>query len=448
MAVLPSWLVGFGPSINAGGPSSLFWGWIVVFPFVCCIALGMAEFASAYPVEGGSFTWSLRLSNKKWGPFMSYITGYVHLTANTLNYTQITSQRVNVGICCVVLIFATLFCLLGTRYSKYMSIVLVFWIGIGTIIILVSVPALAPKHNTAKWVFTEFTNNTGYESMVLVFFVGMNQAGWTLIGYDCGIQIVEGTRKASVAAPRGILITVVTAILQGFVTILVVLFSIQNMEEIIESPMPLATFLIQATRNPQLTAFLLFILLVAQFAGVCNAMTSLSHFIFALARDNCLPFAKHLSTLSHKNHVPQIALIVQLVVCILLILPAFGSTIYWQAVMSASIICVNVSYGIPFLCRLIWVRNDMPKGPFDLGRFGLPLNLISVVWITFFSVILCIPPFSPITPENFNWSPVMIGGVMIFSLLFWLVSGRFNYKGTNVNTVVNTVIEQSQVSRS
>lgn len=43
MAVLPSWMVGFGSSINAGGPSSLFWGWLVVSPFVMCIALSMVS---------------------------------------------------------------------------------------------------------------------------------------------------------------------------------------------------------------------------------------------------------------------------------------------------------------------------------------------------------------------------------------------------------------------
>lgn len=53
--------------------------------------------------------------------------------------------------------------------DSYTMFIIVFWIGIGTIIILVSVPALAPNHNTAKWVFTEFTNNTGYESTMLVF---------------------------------------------------------------------------------------------------------------------------------------------------------------------------------------------------------------------------------------------------------------------------------------
>lgn len=87
MAVLPSWydqslkkkvlketkeiicrMVGFGPSISAGGPSSLFWGWLIVSPFVMCIALSMAEVISAYPLAGGVYSWSLLLSNEKWGP--------------------------------------------------------------------------------------------------------------------------------------------------------------------------------------------------------------------------------------------------------------------------------------------------------------------------------------------------------------------------------------------
>ncbi|KAI8061898.1 hypothetical protein BDF21DRAFT_478960 [Thamnidium elegans] len=68
MAVLPSWMVGFGSSINAGGPSSLFWGWLVVSPFVMCIALSMAEVISAYPLAGGVYSWAYLLSNKKWGP--------------------------------------------------------------------------------------------------------------------------------------------------------------------------------------------------------------------------------------------------------------------------------------------------------------------------------------------------------------------------------------------
>lgn len=99
MAVLPNWLVGFGPSLAAGGPSSLFWGWVVTTPFVICISLSLAEMYSAYPLNGGIYSWGYLLSNKKWGPckpsffhgfakqltcshlVMSWISGYIYVTA-------------------------------------------------------------------------------------------------------------------------------------------------------------------------------------------------------------------------------------------------------------------------------------------------------------------------------------------------------------------------------
>jgi amino acid transporter len=102
--------------------------------------------------------------------------------------------------------------------------------------------------------------------------------------------------------------------------------------------------------------------------------------------------------------------------------------------MSASVISINVSYGIPFLCRLIWSRNNMTKGPFDLGRFSVPLNIISVIWVSFFMIILCFPSISPVVPETMNWASLMIGAVMIFSLFFWFISGRKNYKGSHDTT--------------
>jgi hypothetical protein len=43
-------LVGFGGSISAGGPSSLFWGWVTVVPFVFCVSLCMSEIISGKTV--------------------------------------------------------------------------------------------------------------------------------------------------------------------------------------------------------------------------------------------------------------------------------------------------------------------------------------------------------------------------------------------------------------
>ncbi|KAG1051465.1 hypothetical protein G6F52_003954 [Rhizopus delemar] len=447
MAVLSSWIVGFGPSISAGGPSSLFWGWLVVSPFVMCIALSMAEIISSYPLAGGVYSWSLLLSNKKWGPFMSWINGYAYLIglvavvitlawtssqfifaiSNTLNVTQIDSQGPYVGLYIALIVMGTLYNLLGIKFSACLNKFMVVWVFIGSLVIIIGVPALASTHNSAKWVFTEFINNTGYENNGMVFLIGLLQAGWALVGYECGAQIVEGTKNAATTAPRGIIICVIGAIIQGFVLIISTLFSIQDVDELLNSSMPSATFFLQSTNNPSVTAFFLVILLITQIGSLCNSILATAHVAWAMSRDGCLPFSGFLYKLSGKNKIAANCLIMQLIICIIIILPSLGSTVYWEAIMSAAVISINVSYGIPLLCRLIWVRNNMPKGPFSLGKFGLPLNFISVVWVCFFGVVLCFPSVDPVDPETMNWASLMIGAVMLFSIFFWFTSGRHKY---------------------
>ncbi|KAI9302964.1 hypothetical protein BJ944DRAFT_166264, partial [Cunninghamella echinulata] len=78
MSVLPNYLVGFGPSLYAGGPSSLFWSWVVITPFVLSVSLSMAEMYSAYPLNGGIYSWCYFLSGKKWGPCMLNICHYLY----------------------------------------------------------------------------------------------------------------------------------------------------------------------------------------------------------------------------------------------------------------------------------------------------------------------------------------------------------------------------------
>jgi amino acid transporter len=179
---------------------------------------------------------------------------------------------------------------------------------------------MAPSHKSAKWVFTEFANNTGYNNNGLVFFLGLLQAGWTLVGYECGAQIVEGTKNANRTAPRGIIICIISAIVQGFVLIIAVLFSIQDVEALQESSMPIATFF-EAATNAKVATFFLVILLIVQLGSLCNSILATAHVVWAMARDGCLPFSSFLYKLSDKNHIPYNALMVQMVVSIVVIMP-------------------------------------------------------------------------------------------------------------------------------
>ncbi|KAG2180557.1 hypothetical protein INT44_003561 [Umbelopsis vinacea] len=451
MAVLPSWSVGFGPSLNSGGPVALFFGWIIVATFVSLIGLGMAEIVSAMPTAGGVYYWCFKLADQNWGPFAAWMAGYTYLVGllavnMTLAYGGAQfiigmiamgegtyPQGAYVGIYVGLLILAALVNLLGTGATGIINKFIVAWALIGTVIIVIAMPAMAPTHQPAQWVFTEFINNTGYTNSGIVFFLGMLQAGWTLIGYETSAQIVEETYRADIAAPRGIIVSIVGAWIQGLVLILAVLFSIQDVDDIMTSTVPIARLFYSTTNNNGLTIFFLLILLGAQLGSLFNSILACAHLIWAMARDGCLPYSKFFYKLSDKTHAPVRAIWLQLVICIVIIMPSFGSTVFWQAIMSTAVIAVNISYGLPFFCRLVFSRNTMEKGPFNLGKWSLPINAVSLIWISFFAVILCFPAVSPVSPVSMNYASLMIGAVLLFALFFWIVSGRHFYKGPMQN---------------
>lgn len=84
--------------------------------------------------------------------------------------------------------------------------------------------------------------------------------------------------------------------------------------------MPVATFFTQTT-NDKLCVFFLVILLVAQFASLCNSMLATIHIFWALSRDGCFPYSKVWYKLHPKTNVPTNALLLQLVISIILIMP-------------------------------------------------------------------------------------------------------------------------------
>ncbi|KAI9497735.1 amino acid/polyamine transporter I [Zychaea mexicana] len=343
---------------------------------------------------------------------------------------KIANTGANVGLFIAFLLAAVAYSNLGIKYSGYLNQFIVLWAAVGTLIIVIVMPVMAPTHPSAKWVFTEFQNTTGYANSGLTFFLGMLQAGWSLIGYENGAQIAEGTKNADVTGPRGIVISIIGAIAQGIVLCVATLFSIQDLEELQErSLFPLATLFVRAT-NESLAAFFMVLLIVTQFATLCNVLLAASQLTWSMARDGAItPYPEFWYKLSGKQQVPLRILFLLATICIIVIMPTFRSEVYWSAIMSTAVICINVSYGLPFVCRLIWRRQDMPKGRFDLGQYSLPINIIAIAWIAFFCVILCIPTVSPVAPETMNWACLMIGAIVIFSLAFWFLGGRRTYKG-------------------
>ena len=73
--------------------------------------------------------------------------------------------------------------------------------------------------------------------------------------------------------------------------------------------------------------------------------------------------------------------------------------------VSASIIFLVGSYVLPQTMLLFNDREEvLPSRAFDLGRWGVAVNLTSTIWTFFLLIACCIPTEYPVTYTNMNYN--------------------------------------------
>jgi amino acid transporter len=83
-----------------------------------------------------------------------------------------------------------------------------WWQVIAPTVIIITIAAKAPTHQSASFVFTHFNNNTGWTSVPYVCLIGLLQAQFTLTGYDSSAHMSEETHNAEISGPVGMVMAV------------------------------------------------------------------------------------------------------------------------------------------------------------------------------------------------------------------------------------------------
>ncbi|MDP1465765.1 hypothetical protein, partial [Klebsiella pneumoniae] len=86
------------------------------------------------------------------------------------------------------------------------------------------------------FVFSEFTNNTGWSAPVYVILLGMLLPVFALAGYDTSAHLSEETNHASVAAARGVFRSVAVSWIAGGILLTTLLFAIQDYATTLSGP--------------------------------------------------------------------------------------------------------------------------------------------------------------------------------------------------------------------
>jgi choline transport protein len=130
-------------------------------------------------------------------------------------------------------------------------------------------------------------------------------------------------------------------------------------------------------------------------------------------------------------NIPLRAVSVSVVVSSLIACINLGSSTALNAINSLGGVAILTSYFITISC-LVWRRLRGPPLPprrWSLGKFGLAINIGSLLFLVPLWFFAFWPLATPVTAESMNWSSTMFGSVIIVALIYYFVSARHTYSG-------------------
>jgi amino acid transporter len=138
--------------------------------------------------------------------------------------------------------------------------------------------------------------------------------------------------------------------------------------------------------GPAIGRMFLFIVFIAITVCVLAVHTAAIRIAFAMARDNALPAGSALAKVSKKTGTPVLPAVVIGVLAVALLVVNINSPQIFSAVTSLAIILIYLAYllvTVPMLVKRFrgqWPLSGAPQGRFSLGRWGLPVNILAVLW--------------------------------------------------------------------
>ena len=165
----------------------------------------------------------------------------------------------------------------------------------------------------------------------------------------------------------------------GFIFLVVLLFVAGDIDDVISSTAgPLLQILFNATGSKAGAVCLLIFPLACQLFATISIMTTSSRMTWAFARDNGLPASRFFSKVHPKLGLPLNSLFLTLALVVIFGCIFLGSSSAFNAIISASVVALGLSYAIPVAINCLQGRRKLPTRSFVLpGVFGWAANLVS-----------------------------------------------------------------------
>lgn len=150
--------------------------------------------------------------------------------------------------------------------------------------------------------------------------------------------------------------------------------------------------------------------------------------------------------IDRRHNVPIRAVWLPVFIVMVLACLNIASTAAFGAFIALSSIGLFVSYFIAISCMVHnrFRKDPMPIGNWNMGRWGLPVNIFALVYTAYVTVWLTFPSYRPVTGQNMNYALPIFASSTLFAFVYWFLYGRRHWPGLN-KEVLRLVVERGEL---
>ncbi|MFF0445246.1 APC family permease [Streptomyces sp. NPDC004609] len=432
-----------------GGPA-YWWSWPLVFGGQLMVALCFCELAARYPVAGSVYNWAKSMG----GPHVGWLGGWMMLTATMVTLAavalayQVTLPRIDdwfqfvgdgsgasaaenaVLLGSVLILFSTLVNAFGVKLMARINSAGVFVELIAAVTLVILLAAHITRGPSEVLTDTYGLGGDYDLGYFGAFLTASLASAYVMYGFDTASSLGEESHDPSRNAPRAILRALIASFLIGGLILLFALMAVPDL-----AAKELSTgglqYVVLETLGSTVGEIVLWCVVVAITVCVLAVQAAGIRLMFAMARDNNLPAGSHLARVSPRFRTPVVPAVVIGVVGVVILVINVNQPQIFSVITSIAIIMIYLAYLLvtaPMLIRRLRGTWRPAEGKFSLGRFGLPVNVLAVVWGAAMSLNLAWPRaevYNATGPQHWylRWGAFLFIGVVALGgfAYYWFV---------------------------
>ena len=395
----------FALGLATAGPPSIWW-----FPIVALgqllVALVFGEVVSQYPITGGIYPWTRRL----WGKRYAWMAAWIYIAALIVTTTALVQFSIpflanlfgiglspESGLAIGLSLLAVAFVLNSTGTRTLATVVRIgFYCELVGVVALGAYLLLFERRNSFGVLFDPMgvAAESSYTwAFMLAALVGL----WQFYGFEACGDVAEEVKNPERRVPVAMILTIIVGLVAAFIAYAGFILAAPNLQDIVDGdvadPIP------EIVRGSTGDFGMMMLLIVAPtifLSAALSQQAALSRLLYSFARDRMLPASRWLSTLHEEiggsGAVPRNAMVASCIAPMLITVWLYFKPDSVVAVTAFAVLGIYVCFQMVVLAALRQrIKGWVPGGPWSLGRFGLGINIVALVYGIAAMVLLAVP---------------------------------------------------------